>query len=504
MTVLPSVVGAIVLVLVLGTVTCAELPELRRVPAVVHLHSDRSTGENTYEELFGLARRAGVEALLFTEEQRLRFEYGLSPFRALTRVAHEERSVFVTGVERYLERIADVRRRLGPDPLLIAGVEVLPHYRWTGSPFDGTLTLRDHQKNLHVFGVTDAETIRHLPSIGNPHTRRYGWSSLLDGLPVLLVIPGGALLARRRSYPRRIGPTVMMVRRRRWLTGGVLLAVGLVALIRGWPFTVDAYPWWADAGVEPHQVLIDEVDRLGGLTMWSFPEAFDEGRRKVGPTTVSWRTDAHGDDLLRTVRYTAFGALYAAPTRFVNPGAGWDRMLAEYAAGERSRSPWAMGEEGAHAVSRSRGFGGILTVFLVPDKSEAAILEAFRRGRMYALQRTPDASLVLTEWSVAMADGGEPRAVSGDTLKVREGTPIELRIAVDATGSGAAPTGSGAAGLKVTLVRNGTVLNGWSGDTSVRATHRENFDGRPLVFRIDARARVPHRLISNPIFVVRP
>jgi len=161
-----------------------------------------------------------------------------------------------------------------------------------------------------------------------------------------------------------------------------------------------------------------------------------------------------------------------------------------------------MGEEGAHAVSRGRGFGGILTVFLVPEKSEAAILEAFRRGRMYALQRTPDASLVLTEWSVAMADGGDPRAVSGDTLKLREGTPIEVRVAVDATGPLAAPAGSGAAGLTVALVRNGTVLNGWSGETSVRATHREVFDGRPLVFRIDARARVPHRLVSNPIFVM--
>ena len=70
-------------------------------------------------------------------------------------------------------------------------------------------------------------------------------------------------------------------------------------------------------------------------------------------------------------------------------------------------------------------------------------------------------------------------------------------VAIDAVGAGAE-------GLRVTLVRNGAVLNAWAGDTSVRATHREIFEGRPLVFRIDARARVPHRLVTNPIFVAGP
>src|SRR5204862_97288 len=152
--------------------------ELRRVPALVHVHSDRSTGENSYAELVAGARRKGVEALLLTEEQLLRIEYSLPPFRALTRVVHEERSVFV-------------------------------------------------------------------------------------------------------------------------------IAVGLLALVRGWPFTVDPYPWWEPAGMRPAQAIIDEVDRLGGVTMWSFPEAYDEGRRRIGPITVGWRTDAHSDDLLRSVRYTA-------------------------------------------------------------------------------------------------------------------------------------------------------------------------------------------------------
>ena len=166
----------------------------------------------------------------------------------------------------------------------------------------------------------------------------------------------------------------------------------------------------------------------------------------------------------------------------------------EYAAGERSRPAWGLGEAGLHATAGGgKVLGGIQTVFLVRDRSEAAVLDALRRGRLYALQRLREGALELTDWSVAAADA---TAIAGETLRVAEGKTIEVRIAVDAAGSGAD-------GIRVTLVRNGAVLDGWSGVRSVRATHQEVFDGRPLVFRIDAHGRTPHRILSSPIFVSR-
>lgn len=484
---------AAALLVALLTAGAAHAQELRRLPAVVHVHSDRSTGDSSYEQLITLARRQGVEALLLTEEQILRIEYSFAPFRSLTRVVHEERSVFVTGVEGYLARVAEARRK-DPGVILVAGVEVLPHYQWRGSLTGGAITLWNHQKNLHVFGLTDAGRIRALPSAGNPHTARYAWQSVVDALPVLLLIPGAILIVRPRQQRHRVGRAIVIVRRRRWILGGLLTLLGVVGLVRGWPFTVDRHPFWTEPGLEPYQALIDEADRLGGVTMWSFPEAFDEGRRRIGPVNVFWRTDPHGDDLLRTVRYTAFGAIYPHTTRITDPGAGWDRLLMHYAAGERSRPAWATGETGAHGMGQAADFGTIQTVFLVRDRSEAGILEAFRAGRMYALQRTHDAALSLSEWTVV---AGDAAAASGDTLRVPEGTPIEVRLAVEAT----AP---GAHGVRATLVRNGAVVAVWPGDAGVRATHREVFDGRPLVFRVESRARTPHRLVANPIFVTRP
>jgi hypothetical protein len=482
---------AVVVLALLGALAASPLAaqEWQPVSAVVHVHSSLSTGEKSVDELARLARADGIGALFVVENYLLRAEYGLPPFRALTRVAHEEPSVMRVGLDRYAADVA--RARLAhPEVVIVPGVEVIPHQYWSGSPLARAMTLHDTQKNLLVFGVTDPAALRALPASGNPHARRYGWQSLVDVLPALLAVPGVALLVRGRVRRVRIGRAIVIERRRPWLAGGLLILVALATAVRAWPFTVDTYPPWQDFGVAPHQALIDHVDRLGGATVWSFPEAADEGRRSVAGVSVTWRTDPYPDDLMRTFKYTAFGAIYAQPTRFEQPGGRWDRLLAEYAAGERSRPAWGLGEAGLHTLG-GRPIGGIQTVFFVRERTESGLLEALRRGRLYALQRRPEGGLWLTDWSVR-ANGAA--AISGEILHAASGTEIEVRIAVDAVGGGAD-------GLRVTLIRNGVVLDGWSGAASVRATHREIFDGVPLFFRVDVRARAPHRILSSPIFV---
>ncbi len=483
----------VVVALAIGLlVTGAAAGEWERLPAVVHVHSTLSTGEQSIDQLARAARGEGIGALLLVENYLLRVEYGLAPFRALTRVVHEEPSVMRAGLERYLGEVA--RARVGhPEVVLVPGVEVIPHQHWSGSPLARSMMLHNTQKNLLVFGVTDPAALRSLPASGNPNTRGYAWQSLVDALPALLIVPGLAMLVAGRVRRVRVGRAIVVERRRPWLSAGALIVVGAATLVRAWPFTVDTYPPWQDFGVAPHQALIDHVDRLGGASVWSFPEAADEGRRSIAGVRISWRTDPYPDDLMRTFRYTAFGAIYAQSTRFEQAGGRWDRLLVEYAAGERSRPAWGLGEAGLHATAGGKALGGIQTVFLVKDRSEAAVLDALKRGRLYALQRLREGALELTDWSVAGADA---TAISGETLRVAEGKTIEVRIAVDATGSGAD-------GIRVTLVRNGAVLDGWSGVRSVRATHQEVFDGRPLVFRIDAHGRTPHRILSSPIFVSR-
>jgi len=113
---------------------------LERVRGVVHVHSDLTTGDFSLEALVGLADRQKIDALLLTENYLARVEYALPPFRGLTRVGREERSIGAAPA-RYLARVAEVRARL-PHVLLIPGVEVIPHYHWTGSLLALDMTAR--------------------------------------------------------------------------------------------------------------------------------------------------------------------------------------------------------------------------------------------------------------------------------------------------------------------------------------------------------------------------
>jgi hypothetical protein len=463
---------------------------LERLPAVLHVHSDLSTGDFSLEQLAAMAERQGIGALLVTENYRLRVEYGLPPFRALTRVVHEERSVLDGGVDDYLARVERARAS-SPRVLIVAGVEVLPHYFWSGSPLTLDMTVHNTQKNLLVFGLNDAATLRALPVTGSPVAGRYGWASALDALPGLLLLPGVVLLARRRRSLRPMGRVVVVVTRRRWLAGAFLCGVGVVALVRAWPFTLDPYPPYRDLGLTPHQDLIDYVERAGGVTVWSFPEARDEGQRWIGPVRVAWRTPPHPDDLLRTSHYTAFGAVYEDTTHVERPGGGWDRLLGQFASGDLGRPGWGVGESGFHGFSVGKDLGGVRTVFLVEDRSERAVLAALKSGRMYAVQRARETELVLAGFA---ARAGAASATSGETLRVAAATPVEVSVDVETTGAPARD-------VRVTLVKNGAVVSVWTGPAPIRAVHRDVFDGAPTFYRLDVRG--PGRLLSNPIFVKR-
>jgi hypothetical protein len=483
--------GALGVAAIFGLVLAA-LPargeELISVPAVVHLHSDVSTGQYTLEELAEMAERHGIGALLLAENYLNRIDYGLPPFRALTRMSQGSPSVH-DRLGDYLERVSRARAAR-PGVLLVPGVEVMPHYRWSGSPLTLELLVTDTQKNLLVWGISDRTTLATLPVIGNGDGGRYSLQSLLDALPILLLAPGVALLLVKRRRRARIGAAVVVVSERRWVAGLSLCAIAVAALVRGWPFTSGVYSAYEDAGVAPYQAVIDFVEQHGGVAVWSFPEARDLGTQSVGPVRVTWSTDPYPDDLLRTFRYTAFGAVYEETTRFERPGGAWDRMLTQYAAGERSRPAWGLGESGFHDENAGKRLARVQTVFLVRERSEAGVLEALRAGRLYARHRGPQTALVLTEFA---ASTEESKAVAGETLRPAAGAMVSLAVGIDAVGAAAAD-------LKVVLLRNGEIVDAWTGTTPNSRIHREAWDGRPAVFRLEARGG-GGRLLSSPIFV---
>ncbi len=476
-------------VLLLPLVARAET--FRPLPALLHAHSTLSTGDLPLEGLLADARAQGLEGVLLTENYILRVEYGLWPFRAATRVVRQEPSVLLRGIDDYLAQIAEARRRF-PEMVIVPGVEVVPHYHWTGTPFTGDLTLHELQKNLLVFGITDPALLKHLPSSGNPYLGRYTVRSLVEVLPGLLVLPGLWLILVPRRRRRRLGTLIVVESRRRWLAGLTLLVVGGLALVRAFPFTDDPWsPYRPDAELTASQALIDQVEARGGVTVWSFPEARDSSESGFLGLRVRVKTDPYPDDLVRTFRYTAFGAVYEDTTRVSTPGGLWDYLLKKYLAGERSRPPWVVGESGFHGYGAGKRIENIQTIFLVRDRSEAGLLESFRAGRMYALSRTPAYSLALQAFGLRQ---GERAVGSGETLQTTPGRPLEIRFGVDASDGGAYP-------VRAILVRNGEVVQVWTGATPLRQVYGESAGAAPAYYRLEIRGPVPHQILSNPIFV---
>src|SRR4029453_2402968 len=172
----------------------------------LHLHSDLSTGDFALEQLTAMAEKQGIGALLLTENYFLRIEYGLPPFRALPRAVRDERSVLDLGIDRYLERVAQARAA-NPRVLIVPGVEVLPHYYWTGSPLALNMAVHETQKNMLVFGLPE-QSLRALPVTGNK-LGGFGWSSVLDALPGLLLVPGVYVLTLKRRVLKKLGRVVV-------------------------------------------------------------------------------------------------------------------------------------------------------------------------------------------------------------------------------------------------------------------------------------------------------
>ena len=477
------------LALVLACAPAAHAREL--LPTVLHVHSTLSTGNTSLDELAATAERDGVGALFLTENYLTRVDYGLPPFRALTRVTYEDNAVFPR-LEDYFQKVAELRQRF-PKMLFVTGVEVIPHYYWSESPLSLELRLNDTQKNMLIFGL-DAPALRTLPIIGNPGARRPSLQTVVDVLPALLILPGLVVLSRPRVHRRRLGTAVIVVRQRRWLTGGLLIVIGVAALVRAYPFTADRYAPWSDYGLDPHQTLIDAVQAHGGSIIWSFPEAPDAGEKAFGAVKVVWKTEPYPDDLLRTSNYTAFGAVYEQTIRITRPGGQWDRVLTQYVKGERARPAWGVGEAGYHGRRTGKKLTTIQTVLSVDQRTEAAALEALQRGRHYSVRRSDALTLTMPEFGIT-ASGAT--AGAGDVLAVPAGTPLEVHATVDAAGGGAH-------GVRVTLVKNGEVAGAWAGTTPFRMLLKDTAGAERAYYRLDARVSPGEYLVSNPIFVAPP
>ena len=464
--------------------------------AALHVHSSVSTGGLSLEQVVEQAEKLGLDAVLLSDNFLLQYEYGIWPLRGVFRRTVSLPSVLDHGVGRYLAEIAAVQAQ-HQRVLLIPGIEVAPHYYWTGSLLDRNLTMHNAQKNFLVFGLAQPEDYAALPVAGNTFSYRYGWTSALSLTPGLLFVPA-AWLWRRHTYRTRLVGVVPYKLADRYRTPALLLAgLALLLLLNASPFGQPVFSLYESGlGYRPYQAFIDTVVARGGSVVWSMPEARDFHVQAYGPLgQVTIRTDPYPEALLFTTGYTAFGGVYEETRTATRPGGIWDQVIGLYLNGHRAKPPYATGELAFHGPGHdTKALDRVLTVLWVRERTAAGLAEAMQAGRMYGVEQyRKEFGLRLESFRVE-CQGGTRGAGSGDTLDPQGARDLTVHVSVSATDRGAHP-------IKVTIIRSGQVVARLVGETP--------FDHRFVDERVLSNERIAYRveirgdgeILSNPIFV---
>lgn len=478
-----------------GPVPAVDTAPLRPVPTVLHAHTSWTTGDQSLEQLAARARSVGIEAVFLAENHLQRYEYGLFPLRGLLRYRVEYPSILQKGPEAFLRAVEAVNARQ-KEVLFIPGVETIPHYYWTGSLLQGSLTMFDAQKNILALGLYRPEDYWQLPVAGNAAATGWGFYTLWLLSPALLVIPGLRFLFTFRRRTVQLQHFQIPEKRRRTGPALLCLAVAAALLINNYPFRstpVSAYD--KDAGLKPHQRVIDFVASRGGVAVWSLPEAKDHQEIGVWRFHATIHTDSYPSDLLRTDRYVAFGGIYEDTATFPEPGQGWDQLLLNYVRGDRKSPAWAIGEAAYHVEGEAgKRFGMVQTVLLVDQREPAALLEALRTGRAYALLRRPEEGLLLDRFQVTRP-GHAPGEMGGHVALATGERPEVQAVVRSSTGRPVK--------VEVRLIRSGSLVYSQVGETPVTLHWTEPAPppNARLYYRLDVQGPGGHRILSNPIFV---
>ncbi|NOY53561.1 MAG: hypothetical protein GXP58_08070 [Deltaproteobacteria bacterium] len=457
---------------------------------VVHVHtSEFSSGAHTLDQLVKLARERQVDVIVLSDHDRIAMSYGLPPFPHLFSFTRSRRSVLKEGIRKYLARV-DAVDAAHPEIILVPGLESAPFYYWTGALRSGELVTHDWRKHIHVIGLTDPRVIDNLPILDNGFSTENVRALLPRFLVYLGLLLAGVVLISWKGIFRTAGK--------------VLLIIGILGGLDAQPFRSSPFdPYHGDQGVAPYQRLIDYVREHGGMTFWAHPEAHYGDREAVfrkeiagiSLPTVRMHTGPHPSDLVRTYGYTGFEALYGDTIHATDPGKEWDRTLLQYCAGKRKNPPWGICGLDFHRQGQNSwsDFRRGQTIFLVKEKSRNAVLDAMRRGRMYAVYQGDSNRFRLDDFSITTEDGLS-WSYAGETVK-SAGKPLKVHLSVYLEGKEKLF-------CEADLIDSGRLVKTLSG----RLPLDEEYEFIPLrvkgYIRVEIRAP-KHRIISNPIFYKR-
>ncbi len=490
--------------------------EYEQLAGVLDTRTQFSDGIYSIDGLAKMAEERGIHVLFINDHDKLALSYGFPPFPNLINKTVEMNSILKGKPADYLRAVGQAQERY-KQVIIIPGSESAPFYYWTGNPFQKNLTAHDHERRLLTVGLAKADDYRRLPVIHN--TGPFNMDLLPSVAPFVIALVLAAVMIIWPGWMR--------------IAGIVLAVVALLYIVDNHPFRASVFdPYHGDQGVRPYQQLIDYVSSRDGLTFWNYPET-RSGVRRLGPIQVS--TKPYPEMLLATQGYTGFSALYGDNITITESGNIWDSVLKEHCRGYRHRPPWGVGTADYHKEGESgEKFGNYQTVFLVRERTAAAVLQAMRNGRMYARQGNFPHFPRLDEFSVSDV-AGEQRGVMGETIKMVGNPHIHVRISAappqtsgpsakpgppvppessatqgssipsvtpSPAGTPVTPSPPGTPAVKVRLIRNGSLIAETSGPLPLTFKYEDKYfqPGEKIFYRMDMEGM--GKIVANPIFIV--
>ncbi len=447
-----------------------------QVDGVADIKSNFSEGCSSITDIANQAERQKIDVVLFGDFARNSIEFGIKPFERIFKNITQGSSVLDRGVGGYLSEIKDNDRQF-ERTLLIPGVETIPFYFWTGSNYDKNLTAHNWDKHLLVFGMDSAEDYEQLPLPNSNFSKKYT-HELLNNFIVMGFIFTVMVGAVYKGLFRKI-------------TVPLMLLFALLTL-NNHPFQSSPFDSYnGDYGVEPYQNLIDFATSKGALVFWNHMET-TSGISQKGTTILE--TLPYPDDLLKTQNYTGFQAVGDKPISQTDPGQQWDQVLMEYLNGNREQPVWGFGSNDFLCENQEGdSLGSVRTIFLVRERNNDTVLDAMKKGRMYAVRQADANRLSLDEFVVGDQKAGN-QVTMGEELVATDFPAINLKLRSVKGGNKTA---------QIQIIRNGVLVKEETVSLPSELTWRDvGIDRKePVYYRVMATVSPQDHLVSNPIFV---
>lgn len=448
---------------------------LMQVPTLIQISSKVSDGRLELSEIVSAAKKSGMKAVIFTDRDIMRWEYGVWPLRNIVKKAVVNNSIAVCGMKKYLGAIERLQEG-NPDMVLIPGVETTPFYYWSGSLFRLNMALHNAHKHMLVFGFNKASQFKNLPTVNNRFTayNKFGFLDILLLWPILIIVWGLSLFRKEMRF-----------------LGVGIFALGVLFAINNLPFKKPLFDQYhGQQGVLPYQALIDYVNTEQGLSFWAHPEA--EYELKTDHVTVI--TKEHSQDLLQTHGFSGFCVFPEGYKLVGKPGGIWDTVLSEYVNGKRKYPVWAIGGLAYDYYGDIEKDLKILrNVVLVDKLDQANVLKSIKEGSLYVVRGEMSSEFVMNKFE-AVDTYYSLRKTMGQTLKLKGDAPL-IRIDCGFNDNREQE-------LNIKLISNGKLIKIFKQKTPVNIKYVDiDFvKQQKAYYRVEITGKGLH-VITNPIFV---